>query len=70
MLEEQEQVQERGKLVATYIVRVTLRDSGVEGERPRPPKVADLEAMVRQSIHSGTTFLRDEIRVSAERADR
>ena len=63
-----------GKVIATYLVRVTLR----EGDNTPPdakvqpediPTNDRLSKMVRDAVYAYTEFLEDEIHVESERTD-
>lgn len=59
------------RLVASYLVRVTIRHDEQRGlSIPVPPTNAALEALVKRAILTGGDTFDDEVHVSSERTDR
>jgi len=62
-----------GKIVATYLVKVTLHEkdgAGPDEVIPKPPTIGEIEAQIGQKLYDELDyFTTDEIGVSAERTD-
>lgn len=62
-----------GKIVASYLIKVTLRekDAPAPGEGvPEPPTIAEIEGAIGQLLYDQLAyFTTTEIGVSAERTD-
>jgi len=64
----------KGKVLASYLVRVTLRQSAdphIEAPLPEEIPTNDrLAGLIAEALYHATGFLRGEIHVTSERTDR
>lgn len=61
------------KIIASYLVRVTLHEpdrAADEGRELTPPTNERLEGVIKDALYDETPFYADEIGVSSERTDK